>query len=241
MPAARIPPVPESPFNGSLRCIAVDEDDIPVDRNVLKGEATIASACWPNEFDVDLRSPRTTPSASRPSRARSTTTTSLVLGWRRSRVQRLPERPHPEPLLRFRHEPGPATMGPARSMFTVLTLVPCTQDFLRQIPGAATVQYLVFNEFEQRLSTSEAFNASSFSLSRTSTRPRRAIDLQRGRSGTLTGQTRMNSVPRQRHPRRRDGDPRRGRDRRLQPALSGRSRGSGYHHAAVVSADWISL
>ena len=36
-----VPPVPESPFNGSLRCIAVDQDGIPTDRNVLKGESTL--------------------------------------------------------------------------------------------------------------------------------------------------------------------------------------------------------
>ena len=37
-----------------------------------------------------------------------------------------------------------------------MTLVPCAQDYLRQIPGNAVVQYLVYNEFEQRFSTSRS-------------------------------------------------------------------------------------
>ena len=41
-------------------------------------------------------------------------------------------------------------------MHTTLVLVPCTQDLLLQQPGSAVVQYLVYNEFEQRFSTSRA-------------------------------------------------------------------------------------
>ena len=40
-------------------------------------------------------------------------------------------------------------------------LVPCANDYLRQIPGDAVVQYLVYNEFEQRFSTSRTSTASS--------------------------------------------------------------------------------
>jgi hypothetical protein len=36
-----IPAVPEEPFRGSLRCVTTDENGAPVDRNVLKGTATI--------------------------------------------------------------------------------------------------------------------------------------------------------------------------------------------------------
>jgi hypothetical protein len=38
-----IPPVSEEPFIGELRCVVV-EDDVPVDGNVLKGEATIVES-----------------------------------------------------------------------------------------------------------------------------------------------------------------------------------------------------
>jgi hypothetical protein len=39
-------------------------------------------------------------------------------------------------------------------VLTTLTLVPCQQDFENQIPGRVTVQFQIFNEFEQPFSTS---------------------------------------------------------------------------------------
>src|SRR4029453_10961494 len=36
-----IPPVPEDPFAGALRCVALDADGTPSDRNVLQGTATV--------------------------------------------------------------------------------------------------------------------------------------------------------------------------------------------------------
>src|SRR5512139_610960 len=38
-----IPPAPQKPFLGMLTCVEVDADERPVDRNDLKGEATINS------------------------------------------------------------------------------------------------------------------------------------------------------------------------------------------------------
>jgi hypothetical protein len=37
---------------------------------------------------------------------------------------------------------------------TELTIVPCSQDFENQIPAQVTIQFLIFNEFEERFSTS---------------------------------------------------------------------------------------
>ncbi len=37
---SNIPPVAELPYNGLLKCIAINDDGTPSDRNVLKGEAT---------------------------------------------------------------------------------------------------------------------------------------------------------------------------------------------------------
>ena len=42
-----IPAVSEDPFFGELKCVEVDENNAPVDRNDLKGEATIVSASPP--------------------------------------------------------------------------------------------------------------------------------------------------------------------------------------------------
>jgi hypothetical protein len=41
---------------------------------------------------------------------------------------------------------------------TELTLVPCSQDFETQTPGEVTLQFLVFNEFEERFSASITIN-----------------------------------------------------------------------------------
>jgi hypothetical protein len=78
---------------------------------------------------------------------------------------------------------------------TLLTLVPCTQDFLRQIPGSAVVQYLVYNEFEQRFSTSRSFTCKQLILlSNIDTTQNERSIFSAGVAGTLTGQTRMNPL-----------------------------------------------
>ena len=80
-------------------------------------------------------------------------------------------------------------------ILTILELVPCTTDFLRQIPGAAVVQYLVYNEFEQRFSTSRPFQCKQFSLiSNIDTTQNERSIFSAGVSGTLTGQTRINPI-----------------------------------------------
>jgi hypothetical protein len=76
-----------------------------------------------------------------------------------------------------------------------LTLVPCTEDLEKQRIPQVTAQFLVYNEFEQRLSTSRSINCllnSPLSLIDTS---------QAGRSiwsaslqGTVSGQTRITGV-----------------------------------------------
>ena len=81
------------------------------------------------------------------------------------------------------------------TVLTDLTLVPCGDDFLRQEPGEATAQYLVFNEFEQRFSTSkkvDCFFERQLSLidTGTSTRSIFSFNVQ----GSLVGQTRIRGV-----------------------------------------------
>ena len=78
---------------------------------------------------------------------------------------------------------------------TNLTLVPCTEDFLRQIPGSTVVQYLVFNEFEQRFSTSNTVKcfADTQLCNIGSGQCNRSI-FNVGIAGTLTGQTRISPL-----------------------------------------------
>lgn len=76
-----------------------------------------------------------------------------------------------------------------------LTLVPCTEDFERQAVPQVTAQFLVYNEFEQRVSTSKSVNClldSPISLIDT-TQPTRSI-FSAGVQGTVAGQTRITGV-----------------------------------------------
>jgi len=189
----RIPPVPEAEFAGELKCITVDANGTPVpNRNDLKGEAILETVTNPGttaqNFDVASYnaigiqatgnvsgSPNELilDSASNPDREYNGCPNFLIL----------------DHFFDGARDPIP---GSANLIATNLVLVPCSEDLLRQIPGAAVVQYLVFNEFEQRFSTS------------TTVRCFQDIQLcdigggQCNRSifnvavaGTLTGQTRM--------------------------------------------------
>jgi hypothetical protein len=76
-----------------------------------------------------------------------------------------------------------------------LSLVPCTQDFLRQAIPHVTAQFLVYNEFEQRFSTSRAVDCLlSGPISRIDTsQPNRSI-FSASVAGTVAGQTRITGV-----------------------------------------------
>lgn len=82
---------------------------------------------------------------------------------------------------------------------TYLTLVPCSEDFNLQVPIPTTVQYLVFNEFEQRFSTSRSVRCfSEIVLSDIDTRAGPTGDAQSifnvRVQGTITGQTLIRGV-----------------------------------------------
>lgn len=191
---SRIPPVPEEPFIGALRCLAVNDDGIPVDRNVLKGEATtvfFGEDEGPDDTDLVIVAKHNAigiqaiPGAVNDDNI-------LVLGGPEPEYNGCPN------ILILNHFfDGAANpvIGEDSFILTLLTLIPCTNDYLRQIPGQATVQYLVFNEFEQRLSTSRGFQCKELVLLSNIDTPQndRSIFFA-GNQGTLTGQTRMNSV-----------------------------------------------
>jgi hypothetical protein len=98
----------------------------------------------------------------------------------------------------FDGAPDPVSTFPVT---TDLTLVPCSEDFSGQAPITTTVQFLVFNEFEQRLSTSTPVTCfQELKLSDIDAPVRR--NALRDKSifsaavfGTLTGQTRLRGVP----------------------------------------------
>jgi hypothetical protein len=76
-----------------------------------------------------------------------------------------------------------------------LTLVPCSEDLYAQTRETITAQFLVYNEFEQRFSTSrgvDCFLDSPLSLIDTS-QPDRSI-FNAGVAGTVAGQSRIQGV-----------------------------------------------
>ena len=194
---SRIPPVPESPFNGSLRCIAVDDTGAPVDRNVLKGEASIELFLPAGNpvtgFDDDVLSVakhnavgiQAIPGAVNDDNV-------LTLGGPTPEYNGCPNFLILNTFFDGAEDP---VADDGSTIFTALTLVPCTEDFLRQIPGETVVQFLVFNEFEQRLSTSETVECKKLQLISNIETPQneRSIFFV-GNEGTLGGQVRLNPL-----------------------------------------------
>jgi len=78
---------------------------------------------------------------------------------------------------------------------TELSLAPCSEDLLRQTIETVTAQFLVFNEFEQRFSTSIPVPCLvDTEISRIDTsQPSRSI-FSAGVAGTVAGQTRIQGV-----------------------------------------------
>ena len=208
---SRIPPVPEEPFIGSLRCIAVDADGIPVDRNVLKGESTLtlfesrrddaeAAGITPI-FDGDIISvAKSNAIGIQAIEGAVNDDNILVLGGPEPEYNGCPS------FLILNHffdgAQNPAVergmmipSSESSTIITLLTLVPCSENYLRQIPGSAVVQYLVYNEFEQRFSTSRSMECQQFlPLSNIDTTQNERSIFSAGVSGTLTGQTRLNPL-----------------------------------------------
>lgn len=182
---SRIPPVPEDPFIGILKCIVVDEEGTPVDRNVVKGEATLTEF-GSGRFDiakynaVGLQAVEGGVNDDR----------TLVLGGDDAEYGGCPN------VIIVNHffdlVDSPADTG---EITTELILAPCSQDLLRQQPGSAVVQYLVYNEFEQRFSTSRTVECQqALELSEIdTTQPERSI-FSAGVAGTVTGQTRLTPI-----------------------------------------------
>jgi len=177
-----IPPAPEVPFRGELKCVQVGDDELPVDQNSLKGEATIETV-GPDR-PVDVRGYNAIGiQAIEGANNRDNT---LVLGTEYNGCPNILVLDH-----FFDDAMEPANNGTVR---TEITLVPCSEDFNFQAPQPVVVQYLVFNEFEQRFSTSRSVTCfQEIALSDIDTRLGTSDDrfsiFNVNVQGTLTGQT----------------------------------------------------
>lgn len=188
---SRIPPVPEEPFVGALRCIAVDADNVPVDRNVLKGEATLGF--FSEDPDPDfINIGKHNAIGFRAVEGAVNDDNVLVIGGPEPEYSGCPNVLIINHFFDFAVNP---VIGGDAEIFTALELMPCTEDYLRQQPGAAVVQYLVYNEFETRFSASRAVQCKQLSLlSNIDTTQNQRSIWSAGVQGTLTGQTRATSV-----------------------------------------------
>ncbi len=182
-----IPPAPEDPIQGELKCIEVGDDELPVDQNDLIGNASIEA--HRTGAAVDIRSYNATGiQAIEGANNRDNT---LVLGTEYNGC--------PNILVLdnwFDNAIHPVTGAQMRSE---VTFVPCSEDFNFQAPQPVTVQYLVFNEFEQRFSTSKPVTCfQEIQLSDIDTRLGPTDDrfsiFNVNVQGTLTGQTTARGV-----------------------------------------------
>jgi hypothetical protein len=193
---SRIPPVAEDPFRGMLKCIAVDETGAPVDRNVLKGEATLTlfddSAFKEGDFQL-LGSAKYNAVGIQAIEGQVNDDRTLVLGGDGAEYNGCPN------VLILNHffadGDNPVFDSSSNELDTSIVLVPCTQNLLRQEPGSAVVQFLVFNEFEQRFSTSRPIECQFLSVLEEidTTQDERSI-FNVAVAGTLGGQTRMTPI-----------------------------------------------
>lgn len=192
---SNIPPAPEIPFIGELKCFEVDEGDNPVARNDLKGEATLFLQ---DEPVIDVRKYNGVGFQATDVNDGNDV---LCLGG----TEPTDDCPEPEyagcpNVLILDHFFDNAPIPPlGEAVATRLTLVPCSEDFLNQSIFKITVQMLIFNEFEQRLSTSRRIQClEDFQLSDIDTRTGPSDDATSifniAVQGTLSGQTRLRSV-----------------------------------------------
>jgi len=185
-----IPPVPEDPFVGSLQCIEYDPNGNPPGpdqsstTNTLEGEATIESLTTksPPASAVDLA----TYSAVGVKYVGATPGSGNQLVLDGSQYDSCPTRLILDHLFDIQ---TPVTST------TDLTLVPCGNDFLSQTCGTATAQFVVFNEFEQRFSTSRLVDCFlETALSNIDTPDSSRSIFSFAVSGTLAGETYIHPV-----------------------------------------------
>lgn len=213
-PLSAIPPAPEDPFQGELKCVQVAEDESPIARNDLKGEATIIQAT--EEAPLDARSYNALGIQALEENDGDNT---LCIGGESSDICPNGAEYNGCPnILIMDHffddayvfsDDGDPTADSAY-VRSHLTLVPCSENFLLQDVALfdTVVQFLIFNEFEQRFSTSRSVNCfKEFELSAIDTRQDRGLNDTNPASnnnlrsifnvnvqGTLTGHTRMRPV-----------------------------------------------
>jgi hypothetical protein len=213
-PESSIPPVAEDPFVGELKCVEVGDTEEPVGRNDLKGEATIVTA---TEALLDARDYNALGVHASEEADVNNGDNTLVLGDLSNAALGAEYNGCPNILILDHFfddalvfsEPNGVPPGYVR---THLTVVPCSENFVLQDVALfnTTIQFLVYNEFEQRYSTSrpvrcfKEFELSAIALGAAGDRAIGDTDPASNNQqrsifnvnvqGTLTGHTRMRPV-----------------------------------------------
>jgi len=206
-----VPPVQEDPFFGEMKCVQVDPNDFRPSRGAdpannfggdLKGEGTILQleARDTGGDDTDLLDAMKYSAIGLQATAVNDRNDILRIGGPDPEYNSCPN------VLIMNHFFDDAFVeSHARRLdapvVSHLTVVPCSEDFLLQENnlGGAVMQFLVYNEFEQRFSTSTSFECwREVQLSDIDTRPGPFGNAQSifnvGVQGTLTGQSRIRPV-----------------------------------------------
>jgi len=149
-----IPPVADV-FTGELKCIEVDSSGAPINGNHLKGEATIVSA----DGDASKYNAIGVMGLNSNSHVNNSDDTLCLGGGVTPGCPTGAEyNACPDTLNHFAARASDPVIdefaGSGSAVKTEVTLVPCTEDFENQIPGQASVQFLIINEFEELFSTS---------------------------------------------------------------------------------------
>ena len=152
----RVPPV-VSDFTGELKCVEVDQSGAPLSGNHLKGEATLVTR--EVEDDVEIEGDVAKYNALG------------IIGLETNDgdgILCLGGEPDEECPNGAEYNACPQTwilnhladgaedpvVGEDSRVETDITVVPCAENFETQVPETVTIQFLLYNEYEQRFSTS---------------------------------------------------------------------------------------
>ncbi|MCX8072013.1 MAG: hypothetical protein N3C12_06125 [Candidatus Binatia bacterium] len=184
----RVPPLDPGVFLGELKCIQVvgtgQDPNVPVNRNDLVGNASIYRV---NNASVDVQTYNAVGVQAVASDGSTQNDTNVVLGGRNPEYAGCPSQ------LVVDHFFDNADLSTTREVTSDITLVPCSERLeVDDNPAVHTLQFVVFNEFEQRMSASARFRCfREVQLSRLDRRPgQEAFSVFNvGVQGTLAGQT----------------------------------------------------
>lgn len=185
-----VPPVNLDYFTGELKCIQVNDSQsaTPVNANDLQAVATIYRT---SDDSVDVASYNGIGIQAIEDDGSTQNDKTMCLGGTGVASDECEDAEYaacPAKLI-LDHFFEDAVISGGNSVTTSITLVPCSEDVATQTPTALVVQYLVFNEFEQRMSgATELECLATLSLDDLG----RIFDVNV--QGTLAGQTHLRPV-----------------------------------------------